>query len=132
MRLMMCLAAGLVLLAGCSVTPAERSSRELALKSVSDAFIQRVVQEEWTAAFAQTDAGLPGPDELKELMRKAWVQDGVLTGGVISSMAWIGDDTAKVKINWSFQTGTVPSYSSETYAWQWKSGTWKLKGHVLR
>jgi hypothetical protein len=132
MRSLSILFIGTILLSGCSITPAERTAREQALKGSAETFIQSVVQDDWAAAYGLTEAGLQGAEELKDFLKKTWVQDGVLTAGVISSMAWIGDETAKVKINWSFQSGTVPSYSSETFAWRWKDRTWKCVGRVLR
>lgn len=122
-----------VLLAGgCAIPPQEKSAREQALKAAADQYIQRVLQDDWAGAFSMTEMGLAGAEELRDFARKSWVPDGVLTGGVISSMAWISDDTAKVKINWSFQTGTVPSFSSETFAWRFRNKGWKLAGRVLR
>jgi len=120
------------LLAGCSIPPEKKSAREQSLKVTADDFIQHITQDDWAGAYGMTEAGLDGPEEFKESLKRTWVNDAVLTGGVISSMAWVSDDTAKVKVNWSFQSGTVPSYSSETYAWAWKNKTWIYKGRVLR
>jgi len=117
---------------GCGISPAEKVVREQALKAASDQFVQRVVQEDWSGVYGMTQAGFGDPEELKENLKKAWPADAVLTGGTVSSMAWMTGSVAKVKISWSFQSGMVQSYSGETFAWEWLKKEWKLKGRVLR
>ena len=122
----------LVVAAGCTMTQEQRTARELSLKSNADNFIQRVIQEDWAGAYAMTASKLAGPDDFKEYMMQTWVPEAVITGGSISSMAWVTDRITKTKINWKFQSGTVSSYSSETFLWEWTNDAWKWKGRVAR
>lgn len=131
-RFVLVFLAAAVLVAGCGVSAGEKTRREKTLKETCDLFIRHAVQDEWDDAFALSDAGFESADALQAHFKGLWVTDAVLTGGVISSMAWVSDDITKVKVNWSFQAGTVPSYSSETLAWEWKGEGWRYRGRVLR
>ncbi len=127
------LALGLfILTGGCSLTPDEKMSREQTLKQTVDNFSAWAVQGDFNDIYRLTDGGFESPDALKTALMKSWAQDASLTGGQIASMAWVNDSTAKVKLNWVFQALSVRTYSSETFIWAWKSGTWKLRGRALR
>ena len=122
----------LVLLTGCSLSPEEKVTREQALKQAMDSFSDSVVQQRWDEAFKLSDGSFENVDKMKSHLMKPWVQDSTLTGGQIASMAWISDTIAKVKLNWTFQTGSVESFSSETFVWVWKGNSWKYRGRSLR
>ena len=121
-----------LLLAGCSLSPEEKVGREQALKQTVDAFSQSIVQGKWDEVFKLSDGGFENSDKLKRLLMKSWAQDGTLTGGEIASMAWVSDTLAKVKLNWTFQLGSVETFSSETFVWAWNGTAWKYKGRSLR
>jgi len=123
---------GLSLLAGCSLSPEEKVSREQALQQAVLSFASDVVQGSWSQAYALTDGSLGSADQLKNQLVKSWVQDATLTNGDITSLAWVTDNTAKVKLTWSFQAGSVQSFSNETFVWVWKGNAWKYKGRALR
>lgn len=123
---------GLACLSGCSLSPDERGSREQALQQTVQNFVSTVVQGNWEEAYRQTDGTLGNTQQLKTQLTKSWVQDGTLTGGDVISLAWINDSAAKVKLTWSFQSGSVQSFSSETFIWVWKGNGWKYKGRALR
>lgn len=123
---------GLVLLAGCSLSPEQKVAREQALKQTTEAFENSIVQANWNDVYKMSDGGFESADKLKSSLIKTWVQDATLTGGVIASMAWITDNIAKVKVNWAFQSGSVQSFSSETFIWGWDGNNWKYKGRALR
>jgi hypothetical protein len=123
---------GLVLLTGCSLSPEEKVAREQALKQTVESFSDSVVQAKWDEAFKLNDGSFENTDKLKNHLMKPWVQDSTLTGGQIASMSWVSDTIAKVKLNWTFQTGSVESYSSETFVWVWKGNGWKYRGRSLR
>ena len=128
---MMCL--GLLgLLVGCSLSPEEKVAREQSLKQTVDSFSAAVLQNNWTEAFRWTDGSLSGGDQLKQDITQSWVQDGTLTNAQVSSMAWVGDATAKVKLTWTFQAGSVETFSNETFVWAWNGNGWKYKGRALR
>ncbi len=120
------------LAAGCSLSPEEKVAREQALKQSVDSFSDSVVQGRWDEAFKLSDGSFENQEKLKSHLMKPWVQDSTLTGGQIASMAWVSDSIAKVKLNWSFQTGSVESYSSETFIWVWKGSNWRYSGRSLR
>lgn len=123
---------GLFLTIGCSLSPEEKVGREQSLKQSVDSFTDSVVQGRWDEAFKLSDGSFDNQEKLKSHLMKPWVQDSTLTGGQIASMAWVSDGIAKVKLNWSFQTGSVESYSSETFIWIWKGNSWRYSGRSLR
>jgi hypothetical protein len=120
------------LLAGCSLSPEEKVAREQALKQTVDSFTGAIVQNNWTEAFRWTDGSVPGGDQLKQQITQSWVGDGTLTNAQVSSMAWVGDTTAKVKLTWTFQSGSVETFSNETFLWTWNGSGWKYRGRALR
>lgn len=120
------------LLVGCSITPEEKVAREQSLKQTVDSFSAAVVQGNWTEAFRWTDGSFSGGDQLKQDIAQSWVQDGTLTNAQVSSMAWVGDSIAKVKLTWTFQSGSVETFSNETFVWAWKGNGWKYRGRALR
>ncbi len=122
----------LALFSGCSLSPDDKVTLEQSLKQNVDTFINGAVQVRWDDAFRLTDGNFSSSDNLREQLTKSWPQDGVVTGGEIASMAWVNDKTAKVKVNWAFQTGSVASFSSETFVWVLKGGSWKYLGRTLR
>ncbi len=134
MRRLFLIAAGFLVLgmAGCSISPEEKVGREQALKLMTENFTNLVVQGDWNGVYGMSAGTFDSAEALKTLLKKSWVEDATLTGGQIASMAWINDKTAKVKLNWTFQVGSVQSFSSETFVWSWKGGTWKLLGRSLR
>jgi hypothetical protein len=121
-----------LLLSGCSLSPEEKVAREQALKQTVDSFAAVVVQGNWEEAFRLTDGSFSNGDQLKKQVVQSWIQDATLTSGQVSSMAWVGDATAKVKMTWSFQAGSVESFSNETFVWVWNGSGWKYKGRALR
>jgi hypothetical protein len=123
---------GLGFLNGCSLAPDQKVAREQLLKQAIESFENSVVQGNWTDVFGQSDGSFDNADKLKTHLMKTWVQDATLTGGDIASMAWVNDTAAKVKINWAFQSGSVQSFSSETFVWIWKGGGWKYAGRAVR
>lgn len=123
---------GLIFEGGCSLSPEDKVAREQALQQTVLAFTADVVQANWPQAYASTDGTLGSSDQLKNQLMKSWVQDATLTNGDITSLAWVTDQTAKVKLTWSFQSGSVQSFSSETFIWVWKGNGWKYKGRALR
>ena|SRR5581483_7267520 len=122
----------LSLLAGCSLSPEEKVAREQALKQTVDSFTGAIVQNNWTDAFRWTDGSISGGDQLKQQITQSWVGDGTLTNAQVSSMAWVGDTTAKVKLTWTFQSGSVETFSNETFLWTWNGSGWKYRGRALR
>ena len=118
--------------AGCSLSPEEKVGREQALKQTVDSFSDAVVQAHWDEAFKLSDGSFESSDKLKSLIMKSWVPDSTLTNGQIASMSWVTDTIAKVKLTWTFQVGSVESYSSETFVWAWTGSAWKYKGRSLR
>ncbi len=123
---------GLTLLTGCSLSPEEKVGREQALKQTVDSFADSVVQTKWDEVFKLSDGSFDSSDKLKGLLVKSWVSDAILTNGQIASMSWISDTIAKVKLTWTFQLGSVESYSSETFVWVWNGNGWKFRGRSLR
>lgn len=123
---------GLLLSVGCSLSPEDKVAREQSLKQSVDSFTDSVVQGRWDEAFKLSDGSFDNQEKLKSHLMNPWVQDSTLTGGQIASMAWVSDSIAKVKLNWSFQTGSVESYSSETFIWVWKGNGWRYSGRSLR
>lgn len=121
-----------VLLGGCSLSAEEKTSREQALKQTIDSFIGDVVQANWTDAYRLTDGRFQNADHLKTQITQSWVTDATLTGGEIASMAWVSDQIAKVKLTWTFQSGSAQSFSNETFVWGWKGNGWKYRGRALR
>ncbi len=117
---------------GCSLSPEEKVGREQALKQTVDSFSDAVVQAHWDEAFKLSDGSFESSDKLKTHLTLPWVQDSTLTNGQISSMAWVTDTIAKVKLTWTFQSGSVESYSNETFVWIWNGSAWKYKGRSLR
>lgn len=122
----------LSLLVGCSLSPEEKVAREQSLKQTVDSFSSAVLQNNWTEAFRWTNGSFSGGDQLKQDITQSWVQDGTLTNAQVSSMAWVGDSTAKVKLTWTFQAGSVETFSNETFVWVWSGNGWKYKGRALR
>ena len=119
-------------IAGCSLSSDEKLAREQNLKQSMDTFISSIVQGQWDQVFHLTDGSIENVDKLKSQIMNSWVPDASLTGGVIASMAWVTDKTAKVKVNWAFQSESVQSFSSETYIFVWRDNVWKYKGRALR
>ncbi len=117
---------------GCSISPEEKVGREQALKIMTENFANSVVQGNWSGVYGMTAGTFDSPEALESALKKSWVDGSTLTGGQIASMAWLNDKTAKVKLNWTFQVGSVQSFSSETFVWAWKGNTWKLLGRALR
>ena len=117
---------------GCSMSPEDKVAREQALKQTVDSFSDSVVQTHWDEAYKLTDGNFDSSDKLKSNLMVSWVPDSTLTGGQITSMAWVTDTIAKVKMTWSFQSGSVESYSSETFVWIWNGSAWKFRGRSLR
>lgn len=126
------LCAGTALMTGCSLSPDERVTRERVLQQTVLSFITDVVQTNWAEAYRLTDGSLGSPEQLKSQLMKSWVQDATLTNGDITSMAWMNNGTAKVKLTWSFQAGSVESFDNETFIWAWMGNAWKYKGRALR
>jgi hypothetical protein len=122
----------LVLLAGCSLSPDEKVTREGVLKQQVTSFVNFSVQKDWEGLFRLTDGSFDNVDRFQSYMTQPWDSTAVLTGGNITSLAWVNDSTTKVKVNWIFQDGSILSYSSETFVWVWKDDSWKLKGRTLR
>src|SRR5580658_10374290 len=85
---------------GCSLSPDEKASREQALKQTVDSFVANVIQADWNDAYRLTDGSFPNADRLKTQIMQSWVTDATLTNGDIASMAWVSDETAKVKLTW--------------------------------
>src|SRR5271157_3966226 len=114
MRRLFLVAAGLLLLgmAGCSISPEEKMGREQALKLMTENFANLVVQGDWNGVYGMSAGTFDSADALKNALKKSWVEDATLTGGQIASMAWISNKIAKVKLNWTFQVGSVQSFSS--------------------
>jgi len=117
---------------GCSLSSDEKEARVQVLKQSVENFIADAVQPNWEELFKLTDGSLENPEKLKNQIIKSWVPDATLTGGDIVSMAWVNDNTAKVKLTWSFQAGSVQSFSNETFVWSWKGNGWKYRGRALR
>src|ERR1700677_1487931 len=117
---------------GCSLTPEQKNELAKTLKQEVDSFIDNSVQSHWDAVYALTTGSLGSPDKLKENLQKSLPDGSVLTDGDIVSMAWEDDKTAKVKINWAYQQGTVAGFSSETFVWILKGSTWQYLGRALR
>jgi hypothetical protein len=122
----------LAFLTGCSLSPEEKVGREQALKQTVETFSDSIVQGKWDEAFKLTDGSFENVDKLKSHLMKPWVQESILTSNQIASMAWISDTIAKVKLTWTFQTGSVESYSNETFVWIWNGSAWKYRGRSLR
>ncbi len=110
----------------------EKAALERSLKENVDGFITGSVQNHWDTVLQLTDGSFEGSDGLKENLTKSWPENSTVTGGEIVSMSWQGEKTAKVKINWAFQTGSAMSYTSETFVWVLKGGDWKYQGRALR
>lgn len=127
-----CWVLGLVFLAGCSLGPDEKMEREQALKQTIESFVNSAVQQDWASVYKMSDGSVDGADKLKDGLMKTWTPDSTLTGGDITFMSWVNDTTAKVKINWAFQSGSVQSFSSETFVWGWNGNAWKYKGRAIR
>jgi hypothetical protein len=121
-----------VFLGGCSLSPDEKVSREQALKQAIDSFVANVVQSNWNDAYRLCDDSFPNADRLKTQITQSWVPDATLTSGEIASMAWVTDSTAKVKLTWTFQSGSVQTFSNETFVWVWKGNNWKYRGRAIR
>ena len=117
---------------GCSMSPEDKVAREQALKQTVDSFSDSVVQTHLDEAYKLTDGNFDSSDKLKSNLMVSWVPDSTLTGGQITSMAWVTDTIAKVKMTWSFQSGSVESYSAETFVWIWNGSAWKFRGRSLR
>ena len=122
----------LIVLAGCSMSASEKTSLERSLKQNVDGFVSGSVQNHLDNVLELTDGSFSSPDSLKDHLTKSWPERSTVTGGEIASMSWVGEGTAKVKVNWAFQTGNVMSYTSETFVWILKGGSWKYQGRALR
>lgn len=114
------------------MSPEKRVEREQQLKKTSEDFVQSAVQKRWDEIFRVSDGAFESKDALKDHLMKPWNPDSALADGSIASMAWVDDGLAKVKVNWLFQSGSVQSFSSETFVWVWKGGKWKYSGRTLR
>ncbi len=123
---------GLAVIAGCAISPEEKMAREQALKQAVESFVSSAVQGDWNGLYQMTDGSFGTPDRLKTQLTQTWVQNAVLTGADVASMAWVNDQTAKVKLNWAFQSQGVISFSSETFVWVWKAKGWKYGGRAIR
>jgi hypothetical protein len=121
-----------VLLAGCALSPDEKVNRVQILKQQVQSFVNSAVQKDWDGLFRLTDGSFDNVDHFQSYMTQPWDSTAVLTGGNITSLAWVNDTTTKVKVNWIFQDGSILSYSSETFIWVWVDDNWKLKGRSLR
>lgn len=119
-------------LSGCSLSPEEKMGREQSLKQTMESFVDSTVQSRWDEVFKMTDGSFDTQDKVKGQITKPWSQDATLTGGAIASLAWVTDKVAKVKLTWTFQSGSVQSFSSDTFVWVWKGNGWKYKGRTLR
>jgi len=117
---------------GCALTAEQKSNLEKTLRQEVESFIDNSVQSHWDTVYGLTNGALGSPNKLKENLRKSLPEDGVLTGGEITSMAWEDDKTAKVKINWAFRQGGALGFSSETFVWTLKGTTWQYQGRALR
>jgi hypothetical protein len=124
--------AAIAAFAGCSLSPDEKVSRVQVLKDQAQNFANLAVQKDWDGLFKLTDGSFDSSDKFQAYMTQPWDTTAVLTGGNITSLAWVNDTTTKVKINWIFQEGSILSYSSETFVWVWKDDSWKLRGRTLR
>ncbi len=120
------------LLGGCSLSPDEKASREQALKQTVEIFVADVIQSNWAEAYRLTDGSFSNADRLKTQITQSWVADSTLTNGNISSMAWVSDNLAKVKLTWTFQSASMQSFSNETFVWCWKGNGWKYQGRAIR
>ena len=85
------------------MSPEDKVAREQALKQAVDAFSDSVVQAHWDDAFKLTDGSFDSAGQVKVPF------DGFLGPGFhpdrreITSMAWVTDTIAKVKLTWTFQ-----------------------------
>jgi hypothetical protein len=127
----LCLAA-FVLLAGCSVSPEEKSKREELLKNNARTFIGSVISNDFNSVYKLTTGRFSSPKALEEHIKQPWAAGPTLVLGTVASMSWVDDSTAKVKVVWTFQQGSQQSYSAETLLWVWKGTEWKYDGRTLR
>ncbi len=119
-------------LSGCSLTTEEKSAREKSLKKTTGLFTSAVIAGDFRAAYGYTTGRLGNPAAFEKHLRIPWDPQSTLTKGTVSSMSWVGDDAAKVKIVWTFLQGVQQSYSAETSIWIWKNGKWHYEGRGLR
>jgi hypothetical protein len=131
-RIGLVLVAAMILLAGCSLSPEEKSTREKALKVAIESFVNSSEQSNWDELYRMSAGKFKDADQLREHLMMARVPNATLTGGTIASMAWENNKMAIVKINWSFQAQSVQSLTSETSIWVWKAKNWKYLGRALR
>jgi hypothetical protein len=126
------LSAVMILLAGCSLSPEEKVTRERALKQAIEGFVNSSVQSNWDELYRMSAGKFKDADQLKENLMMIRIPNATLTGGDIASMAWENEKMAIVKINWSFQAQSVQSLTSDTTIWVWKAKNWKYLGRSLR
>jgi hypothetical protein len=119
-------------LAGCSLSDTDKTTREQILQQQVNAFINEAVQSNWSGLFQLSDGSAGDAGSLQKKLKFSWPDGAVLSGADIASMAWVNEKTAKVKINWSFQGQGAQSYSSETFIWIWRDGTWFYRGRAIR
>ena len=122
----------LLFLTGCSLTPEERAVREKGLKQVADQFIGAVIASDYKAAYGLSTGGLGSSASLEKHLKQPWNSSVSLSSGTVASMAWVGDDAAKVKVVWTFLDGVQMSHSAETTIWTWHDGKWRYEGRTLR
>jgi len=118
-------------LAGCSMSPQQKEARAKALKETMDQFIGGVVAGNFAAAYHQS-TGFDNVPAFTAQLKQPWDDRTTLATGTVSSMAWAGDDAARVKVVWTFVSGAQQSHSAETLIWVWKGGRWLYKGRSLQ
>ncbi len=116
---------------GCSLSPQQKEARAKTLKLAMDQFIGGVVAGNFASAYHQT-TGFDNATAFTAHLKQPWDERTTLATGTVSSMAWAGDDAARVKVIWTFVSGAQQSHSAETMIWVWKGGKWLYKGRSLQ
>jgi hypothetical protein len=122
----------LLIMTGCSLTTEERAVREKGLKQVADQFIGAVIAGDFRAAYGLSTGRLGSAAALEKHLKQPWNTSVTLSSGTVASMAWVGDNAAKVKVVWTFLDGVQQSHSAETTIWIWNDGKWRYEGRSLR
>ena len=122
----------LLVLAGCTLTTEEKTAREKSLKQSVDQFIGAVISNNFKAAYGLSTGRLGSAAELQKHLQQPWNSSVTLSSGTVASMAWVGDNAAKVKVVWTFLEGVQMSHSAETTIWVWQDGKWRYEGRTLR